>query len=72
MQSGSTRAGRDATEAFEDVGHSDEAREILDKHYAGEGPAVRLFSCPPKSLPRHHSDRQADVGRARTGHGKGP
>ena len=23
-------AGQDATEAFEDVGHSDEAREILD------------------------------------------
>lgn len=35
-------AGRDATEAFEDVGHSDEAREILDKYYVGEGPEVRL------------------------------
>ncbi|BGP18926.1 hypothetical protein JCM10213_005488 [Rhodosporidiobolus nylandii] len=31
-------AGRDATEAFEDVGHSDEAREILEKYYVGEGP----------------------------------
>ncbi|CEQ39285.1 SPOSA6832_00800 [Sporobolomyces salmonicolor] len=31
-------AGRDATEAFEDVGHSDEAREILAKYYVGEGP----------------------------------
>ncbi|GAA5878070.1 hypothetical protein JCM3774_006473 [Rhodotorula dairenensis] len=30
--------GRDATEAFEDVGHSDEAREILAKYYVGEGP----------------------------------
>ncbi|KAL7004121.1 Structural maintenance of chromosomes protein 5 [Cystobasidiomycetes sp. EMM_F5] len=28
-------AGRDATEAFEDVGHSDEAREILDKYIVG-------------------------------------
>jgi len=28
-------AGRDATEAFEDVGHSDEAREILDKYLVG-------------------------------------
>lgn len=27
--------GRDATEAFEDVGHSDEAREILDKMIVG-------------------------------------
>ncbi|KAL5527184.1 hypothetical protein ACEPAG_5975 [Sanghuangporus baumii] len=29
-------AGKDATEAFEDVGHSDEAREILQSLYIGE------------------------------------
>lgn len=29
-------AGQDATEAFEDVGHSDEARESLDLLYVGE------------------------------------
>ncbi|ADV25287.1 cytochrome b5 [Cryptococcus gattii E566] len=29
-------AGRDATEAFEDVGHSDEARDMLKKMYLGE------------------------------------
>lgn len=28
--------GQDATEAFEDVGHSDEAREILDGMLIGE------------------------------------
>jgi len=28
-------AGQDATEAFEDVGHSDEAREILREHKIG-------------------------------------
>lgn len=28
-------AGQDATEAFEDVGHSDEAREILDGMFVG-------------------------------------
>lgn len=28
--------GQDATEAFEDVGHSDEAREILDGLLIGE------------------------------------
>ena len=28
-------AGQDATEAFEDVGHSDEARETLDKMLVG-------------------------------------
>lgn len=33
-------SGRDATEAFEDVGHSDEARALLDKYYVGEGPEV--------------------------------
>ncbi|KAG9019466.1 hypothetical protein FRB90_001940 [Tulasnella sp. 427] len=29
-------AGKDATEAFEDVGHSDEAREVLNGLYIGE------------------------------------
>ena len=28
--------GKDATEAFEDIGHSDEAREILEKYLVGE------------------------------------
>jgi len=36
-------AGRDATEAFEDVGHSDEARAILDKYLVGDGPEVSPF-----------------------------
>ncbi|KAI9265001.1 cytochrome b5 [Phascolomyces articulosus] len=29
-------SGKDATEAFEDIGHSDEAREILEKYLVGE------------------------------------
>jgi len=29
-------AGKDATEAFEDVGHSDEARDLLKDMYIGE------------------------------------
>ncbi|KAH8550743.1 cytochrome b5 [Umbelopsis sp. PMI_123] len=29
-------AGKDATEAFEDIGHSDEAREILEKYYVAD------------------------------------
>jgi len=29
-------AGRDATEDFEDVGHSDEARDMLPKMYKGD------------------------------------
>ncbi|GAA5979633.1 hypothetical protein JCM10908_002991 [Rhodotorula pacifica] len=42
--------GRDATEAFEDVGHSDEAREILEKYYVGEGPeSTAKGAAPAKS-----------------------
>jgi cytochrome b5 len=29
-------AGMDATEAFEDVGHSKEARELLESFYIGD------------------------------------
>lgn len=29
-------SGKDATESFEDVGHSEEAREIMHKMYVGE------------------------------------
>lgn len=32
--------GRDATEAFEDVGHSDEARDMLKQYLVGSGPVV--------------------------------
>lgn len=31
-----SREGKDATEAFEDIGHSDEAREILESYLVGE------------------------------------
>lgn len=36
--------GQDATEAFEDVGHSDEAREILDGLLVGD--VKRMVRCP--------------------------
>ena len=36
--------GQDATEAFEDVGHSDEAREILDGLLVGD--LKRMVRCP--------------------------
>lgn len=32
-------AGQDATEAFEEIGHSDEAREQLEPLYVGDLPA---------------------------------
>lgn len=35
------QAGRDATESFEDVGHSIDAREMLKQYYIGEVHPVR-------------------------------
>ncbi|NXF98857.1 CYB5B protein, partial [Sakesphorus luctuosus] len=35
------QAGRDATESFEDVGHSMDAREMLKQYYIGEVHPVR-------------------------------
>lgn len=45
--------GQDATEAFEDVGHSDEAREALDKLHVGS--LKRQVSLPTPSPGREHS-----------------
>lgn len=36
MRFGTFLVGKDATESFEDIGHSDEAREILEKYLIGE------------------------------------
>ena len=36
--------GQDATEAFEDVGHSDEAREILEGLFVAD---LKRAVCPP-------------------------
>ncbi|KAG0325480.1 hypothetical protein BGZ99_000610 [Dissophora globulifera] len=52
-------AGRDATESFEDVGHSDEARDIMSKLYVGdfqssesEKPKAKANSSIPKPIPQ--------------------
>ncbi|RKF81913.1 putative cytochrome b5 [Golovinomyces cichoracearum] len=39
-------AGQDATEAFNDVGHSDEAREILSRMHIGDLDAAEVDSKP--------------------------
>ncbi|KAF8950481.1 hypothetical protein BGZ46_004491, partial [Entomortierella lignicola] len=51
-------AGRDATESFEDVGHSEEARDILSKYYVGEfktdgsvDKEKKTFASTPKPIP---------------------
>uniref|UniRef100_A0A8C4J9U8 Cytochrome b5 type B n=1 Tax=Dromaius novaehollandiae TaxID=8790 RepID=A0A8C4J9U8_DRONO len=43
------QAGRDATESFEDVGHSTDAREMLKQYYIGEIHPVRTsWVTPPR------------------------
>jgi len=37
------QAGKDATEPFEDVGHSTDARELLKEYLIGSLPEVRLL-----------------------------
>uniref|UniRef100_A0A8B9Z5W2 Cytochrome b5 type B n=1 Tax=Buteo japonicus TaxID=224669 RepID=A0A8B9Z5W2_9AVES len=48
------QAGRDATESFEDVGHSTDAREMLKQYYIGEIHPVRtswgLLQGPGRTL----------------------
>jgi len=53
--------GQDATEAFEDVGHSDEAREILEGLLVGT--LKRQVFCPLSfpNHPKHPGPR--DLGR---------
>ncbi|XP_010252345.1 PREDICTED: cytochrome b5 [Nelumbo nucifera] len=52
--------GKDATNDFEDVGHSDSAREIMEKYYIGEIdsstiPLKRTY-IPPQQTP-YNSDK---------------
>lgn len=37
------QAGKDATEAFEDVGHSTDARELMKEHQIGVLPEVTVI-----------------------------
>ncbi|KAL6508277.1 Cytochrome b5 isoform E [Orobanche hederae] len=55
--------GKDATNDFEDVGHSDSAREMLDKYYIGEMdtstiPSKRSF-VPPQQA-QYNPDKTSD------------
>ncbi|CAO3681871.1 unnamed protein product [Umbelopsis ramanniana] len=49
---------KDATESFEDVGHSDEARELLEKYYIGE---VDKASAPVKPVKATSTSTSADA-----------
>ncbi|NXT99066.1 CYB5B protein, partial [Buphagus erythrorhynchus] len=46
------QAGRDATESFEDVGHSTDAREMLKQYYIGEVHPVSASCNPQTETPR--------------------
>ncbi|KIK29115.1 hypothetical protein PISMIDRAFT_672512, partial [Pisolithus microcarpus 441] len=52
-----SEAGKDATDAFEDVGHSDEARELLPGMLVGEldkESLLKLSSPKPAPIPAVH------------------
>ncbi|KUI69625.1 putative cytochrome b5 [Cytospora mali] len=61
-------AGQDATEAFEDVGHSDEARETLAQLYCGK--LKRKAGDPTPKAPTPGAITPANTGDA-TGFGLG-
>ncbi|RMJ28549.1 Cytochrome b5 [Aspergillus sp. HF37] len=48
--------GQDASEAFEDVGHSDEARETLSEMLVGD---VKRMPGDPEPRPQHDSSAQS-------------
>ncbi|KAG6412752.1 hypothetical protein SASPL_125438 [Salvia splendens] len=52
----------DATNDFEDIGHSDEACEMMDKYYIGEidpatVPSKHTFSQPPQQSAAHSANK---------------
>ncbi|KAI5347254.1 hypothetical protein PRUPE_2G316100 [Prunus persica] len=52
--------GKDATNDFEDVGHSDSARDMMEKYYIGEVdpstvPLKRIYIPPPQA--RYNPDK---------------
>lgn len=52
--------GQDATEAFEDVGHSDEAREILEGLLIGK---LKRVVCLPFRSTSHHWEKKSCCSR---------
>ncbi|CAN0915725.1 Cytochrome b5 [Linum grandiflorum] len=55
--------GKDATDDFEDVGHSDSAREMLDKYYVGNidvSTIPKKSSYKPPNQPHYNQDKTAE------------
>ncbi|KAL9674542.1 hypothetical protein QQ045_030814 [Rhodiola kirilowii] len=57
-----TSIGKDATEDFEDVGHSKAAREQLEKYYIGEIDASTLSKKKSYTAPQSNQSSQASSG----------
>lgn len=54
------QSGKDATENFEDVGHSSDAREMMKKYKIGELVKEERSNVPEKSEPNWNEDHRKD------------
>ncbi|XP_075169035.1 cytochrome b5 isoform X2 [Haematobia irritans] len=52
------QAGKDATENFEDVGHSSDAREMMQQYKIGELVAEERTNVPEKSEPTWNTEQK--------------
>ncbi|XP_062091326.1 cytochrome b5-like [Humulus lupulus] len=55
---------KDATDDFEDIGHSDNAKELMEKYYVGEVDISTLPKKPNYKPPQpvhHHSDQSSGI-----------
>ncbi|KAK7255951.1 hypothetical protein RIF29_29380 [Crotalaria pallida] len=59
-----TSTGKDATDDFEDVGHSKGARKMLDEFYVGDiDPTTipeKVKNTPPPTRPQNNQDKSPD------------
>ena len=53
-------AGKETTEAFEDVGHSTDARELMKKYKIGELVESERKKIPEKAQPDWNTDKKED------------
>lgn len=55
--------GKDATDDFEDVGHSNTAREMMDQYYVGEIDALTIpkkSTYKPPKQPQYNQDKTSE------------
>ncbi|CAD7013647.1 cytochrome b5 [Ceratitis capitata] len=54
------QGGKEATESFEDVGHSSDAREMMAKYKIGELVEAERTNVPEKSEPTWNADQKTE------------